>query len=57
MVSLISDEGGKTDKALLSAATGAIWKCAQSIDNVRRLDELEIISILVDLLRDENEEV
>ncbi|XP_073987694.1 outer dynein arm-docking complex subunit 2-like [Rhodnius prolixus] len=57
LVSLISDEGGRTDKALLSAATGAIWKCAQSIDNVRRLDELEIISILVDLLRDENEEV
>ncbi|XP_014243459.1 armadillo repeat-containing protein gudu-like [Cimex lectularius] len=57
LVELISKEENKEDKALLSAATGAIWKCAKSIDNVRRLDQLDIITVLVELLKDEDEQV
>jgi len=45
------------DKPLLAAVTGAIWKCAISPENVRRLDELKTVSTLVSLLSDENDEV
>jgi len=45
------------DKNLLAAVTGAIWKCAISSENVRRLDELLTVRILVQLLEDEHEEV
>lgn len=45
------------DKPLLAAVTGAIWKCAISPENVRRLDELNTVSTLVSLLSDENDEV
>ena len=45
------------DKPLLAAVTGAIWKCAISPENVRRLDELNTVSTLVLLLSDENDEV
>lgn len=48
----------KTDnKELLAAATGAIWKCAISPENVTRFQELRAIEQLVGLLNDQPEEV
>lgn len=57
LVAIIKDEDVHLNKPLLAAATGAIWKCAISIENVRRLDDLNTVSILVNLLADEDEEV
>lgn len=57
LITLIRDEGNTADKELLAAVTGAIWKCATDPDNVRRLNELNTINILVQLLTDEDEEV
>jgi hypothetical protein len=56
-VKLAKDENIQKDKPLLAAVTGAIWKCAISPENVHRLNDLQIITILVSLLQDENEEV
>lgn len=57
LVAIIKDEEVHLNKPLLAAATGAIWKCAISIENVRRLDDLNTVNILVNLLGDEDEEV
>ncbi|KAK3083056.1 hypothetical protein FSP39_012730 [Pinctada imbricata] len=45
------------NKELLAAATGAIWKCAISPENVQRFQELKAIEMLVGLLNDQPEEV
>ena len=45
------------NKELLAAATGAIWKCAISEENVRRFQDLKAIELLVGLLNDQPEEV
>nr|XP_009859740.1 armadillo repeat-containing protein 4 [Ciona intestinalis]XP_026691756.1 armadillo repeat-containing protein 4 [Ciona intestinalis]XP_026691757.1 armadillo repeat-containing protein 4 [Ciona intestinalis] len=45
------------DKELLAAATGAIWKCAISAQNVARFQELKAIEQLVGLLNDQPEDV
>lgn len=45
------------NKALLAAATGAIWKCAISEENVLRFQELKAIEQLVVLLNDQPEDV
>ena len=47
----------KEIKELLAAATGAIWKCAISPENVVRFQELKAIDQLVTLLNDQPEEV
>lgn len=48
----------KTDnKDLLAAATGAIWKCAVSPENVVRFQALKTIDLLVGLLNNQPEEV
>lgn len=48
----------KTDnKELLSAATGAIWKCSMSTKNIQKFQELSVIDKLVRLLSDQPEEV
>jgi hypothetical protein len=57
LVKLAKDVSIWDDKPLLAAVTGAIWKCAISPENVRRLDELNAVSTLVSLLSDENDEV
>lgn len=57
LVTIIKDEEAQNNKPLLAAATGAIWKCAISTDNVRRLDDLNTVSILVTLLDNDDEEV
>lgn len=45
------------NKELLAAATGAIWKCAISTENVQRFQDLKAIELLVALLNDQPEEV
>lgn len=45
------------NKELLAAATGAIWKCAISPENVHKFQELKAIDSLVNLLNDQPEEV
>ena len=45
------------NKELLAAATGAIWKCAISPENVVRFQELKAIDMLVALLNNQPEEV
>uniref|UniRef100_H2YZX2 Armadillo repeat containing 4 n=2 Tax=Ciona savignyi TaxID=51511 RepID=H2YZX2_CIOSA len=45
------------NKELLAAATGAIWKCAISPQNVERFQELKAIEQLVGLLNDQPEDV
>ncbi|XP_077997290.1 outer dynein arm-docking complex subunit 2-like isoform X2 [Glandiceps talaboti] len=45
------------NKELLAAATGAIWKCAISPENVQRFQDLKAIESLVGLLNDQPEEV
>lgn len=45
------------NKELLAAATGAIWKCAISPENVARFQELKAIDQLVALLANQPEEV
>ncbi|RDD37641.1 Armadillo repeat-containing protein 4, partial [Trichoplax sp. H2] len=47
----------RDNKELLAAATGAIWKCSKSPENVLRFQELEAIEKLVGLLTDQPEEV
>lgn len=55
MAGLLS-KGGE-NKQLLAAATGAIWKCAMSAENVLRFQVLKTIEALVTLLNDQPEEV
>ncbi|NXM76296.1 ARMC4 protein, partial [Serilophus lunatus] len=45
------------NKQLLAAVTGAIWKCAISIENVSKFREYKTIETLVALLTDQPEEV
>ncbi|KAJ7395878.1 hypothetical protein BTVI_150843 [Pitangus sulphuratus] len=45
------------NKKLLAAVTGAIWKCAISIENVSKFREYQTIETLVGLLTDQPEEV
>lgn len=54
LVALLSN---RDNKALLAAATGAIWKCSISKENVKRFQELKAIESLVNLLNDPTEEV
>mgnify|MGYP002716388124 CR=1 FL=1 len=57
LISLARDFELRSNKNLLAAVTGAIWKCAISRENIKRLDELFTVRILVQLLENENEEV
>ncbi|XP_065051590.1 outer dynein arm-docking complex subunit 2-like isoform X3 [Rhopilema esculentum] len=54
---LVSLLANSENKDLLAAATGAIWKCAISEENVLRFQELKAIEQLVTLLNDQPEEV
>ncbi|KAF4521378.1 hypothetical protein B566_EDAN006967 [Ephemera danica] len=60
LVSLLQAEAAakESNKALLAALSGALWKCAISPENVRRFEELDTIELLVGILQEEdNEEV
>ncbi|XP_069770613.1 outer dynein arm-docking complex subunit 2 isoform X2 [Narcine bancroftii] len=45
------------NKELLAAATGAVWKCAISMENVDRFKNLRIVETLIKLLVGQPEEV
>ncbi|XP_072364498.1 outer dynein arm-docking complex subunit 2 isoform X2 [Scyliorhinus torazame] len=45
------------NKELLAAATGAVWKCAISMENVERFKHLRIVETLISLLVGQPEEV
>jgi armadillo repeat-containing protein 4 len=47
----------RENKKLLAAATGAIWKCSKSKENVKIFKDLRTIESLVSLLSDPTEEV
>jgi len=47
----------KDNKALLVAATGAIWKCSQNLENVKEFNKLNTIRKLVELLENQPEDV
>ncbi|ORX50674.1 ARM repeat-containing protein [Piromyces finnis] len=47
----------KDNKELLVAATGAIWKCSQNLENVKEFNKLNTIRKLVELLENQPEDV
>ena len=57
LVGIARDKTVRDNKSLLAAATGAIWKCAVSESNVKKLDQLKTVQVLVQLLSDEHEDV
>lgn len=57
LVVIVKDKAARESKPLLAAATGAIWKCAVSDANMKRLDALKTVPVLVQLLSDECDEV
>ena len=50
MVELIKDSENSTNKKLLAAVTGALWKVSSDPDNVERLIDLGIVPTLIMLL-------
>jgi hypothetical protein len=57
LINLLTNERIRQNTPLLAATAGAIWKCSCNVENIRRLDELETVALLVQLLANENEEV
>lgn len=57
LISLLTNEKIRKNKTLLASVTGAVWKCSSNTENIRRLDELDTVTILIQLLNYENEEV
>ena len=50
LVELIKDSENSTNKKLLAAVTGALWKVSSDPDNVERLIDLGIVPTLIMLL-------
>lgn len=40
LVAIVKDKNIRDNKPLLAAATGAVWKCAASDENVKQLDNV-----------------
>ncbi|KAL1129974.1 hypothetical protein AAG570_012918, partial [Ranatra chinensis] len=57
LVSIMRGCSQDGDPELLAAATGAVWKCSFLPDNIRRLEQLNTVQLLVQLLNDNHEEV
>lgn len=57
MISLLVNEKTRQNKTLLASVTGAVRKCSSNIENIRRLDELDTVTILIQLLNYESEVV
>ncbi len=49
MVGIIKDKSIRENKQLLAAATGAIWMCAKTNANVKRLDQVIVWEATQDL--------
>ena len=43
LVAIAKDKNIRDNKSLLAAATGAIWKCAMSEENVKQLDNVSYV--------------
>lgn len=57
LVALARSEHLVEDKALIAAVTGAIWKCAISLENVKKLNTLNIVPVMTRLLNDTDKDV
>lgn len=57
LVQIAKDKTIRDNKPLLAAATGALWQCAFSEANIKKLDQLKTINVFVGLLNDENDDV
>ncbi|KAM7353695.1 armadillo repeat-containing protein gudu [Cochliomyia hominivorax] len=57
LVAIIKDKTIRDNKPLLIGATGAIWMCAISEDNVKKFDQLRTVNHLISLLNDESDTV
>lgn len=57
LVNIVKVESHKSEIKLLESATGAIWKCLMNSDNVKRLEDINGIHVLVKLLDSDSEEV
>ncbi|XP_050423913.1 armadillo repeat-containing protein gudu isoform X2 [Adelges cooleyi] len=57
LVNIVKIESHRSDIKLMEAATGAIWKCLMNSDNVKRLEDINGIHVLVKLLDSESDEV
>ena len=55
MVELIKDSENSSNKKLLAAVTGALWKVASDAENVERLIDLGIVPTLIRLLQDNSD--
>lgn len=53
---LIQSESIRSNKNLLAAVTGAIWKCAISPENVYRFNQNNLVASLVPLLEENEDE-
>lgn len=56
-MNIVKVESHKSETKLIEAATGAIWKCLMNPDNVKRLEDINGIHVLVKLLDSDSEEV
>ncbi|XP_054744710.1 armadillo repeat-containing protein gudu [Anastrepha obliqua] len=57
LVAIIKDKNVRDNKKLMIGAAGAIWMCAVSDANVKKLDSLRLINHLVPLLNDDSDDV
>lgn len=57
LVVLMKNRENWEHKDLLSAVTGAQWKCAKLIDNIYHLEQLDVIPTYIQLLDNEDETV
>ncbi|RKO94469.1 armadillo-type protein [Blyttiomyces helicus] len=57
LVPLVNLLDNRANKELLKAATGAVWKCSQNLENVAAFNKLNTIKKLVGLLEGEPEDV
>ena len=55
LVELIKDSENSSNKKLLAAVTGALWKVASDAENVERLIDLGIVPTLIRLLLDNSD--
>lgn len=47
LVAIIKDKNVRDKKTLMAAATGAIWKCATSDENVKQFDNVSETALAI----------
>ncbi|XP_011152258.1 armadillo repeat-containing protein gudu [Harpegnathos saltator] len=53
---LVQSDLVRANKHLLAAVTGAVWKCAMSPENVTRFNQNDLVTLLVPLLEENEDE-